>query len=171
MPSTSSSASPRPRAMRMMQTSVQIDVTALAPRVSCPTLILHGRDDGRIPFEEGRIMASLIPGARFVPLASRNHILLDSEPAWSRFLEEVDAFLASTAGNGAFAALTARERELLEYLARGLDNHQIAAHLELSEKTVRNMVSSILAKLEIESRSAAIVRARDAGFGQGRSES
>jgi pimeloyl-ACP methyl ester carboxylesterase/DNA-binding CsgD family transcriptional regulator len=152
-------------AIRMMQASVQIDVTPLAPRVSCPTLILHARDDGRIPFEEGRIMASLIPGARFVPLESRNHILLESEPAWGRFLEEVNAFLPAGSGDGAFAGLSARERELLEYLARGLDNHQIAAHLALSEKTVRNMVSSVLAKLEVETRSAAIVRAREAGFG------
>ena len=79
------------------------------------------------------------------------------------------AFLPPASGDSAFAGLTGRERELLEFLARGLDNHQIAAHLDLSEKTVRNMVSSILAKLEVESRSAAIVRARTAGFGQGAS--
>ena len=70
---------------------------------------------------------------------------------------------ATTAGHGP-CALT-RASPSCSNLARGLDNHQIAAHLELSEKTVRNMVSSILAKLEIESRSAAIVRARMAGFG------
>jgi DNA-binding NarL/FixJ family response regulator len=122
-------------------------------------------DDGRIPFEEGRIMASLIPGARFVPLASPNHVLLANEPAWGRFLEEVDAFLPGAPGSAEFGGLTARERDVLQHLARGLDNHQIAAHLELSEKTVRNMVSTILAKLEVESRSAAIVRAREAGFG------
>jgi pimeloyl-ACP methyl ester carboxylesterase/DNA-binding CsgD family transcriptional regulator len=153
-------------AVRTLQASVQVDVSEHARRISCPTLILHARDDGRVPFEEGRILASLIPGARFVPLASRNHILLESEPAWKRFVEEVEAFLPS-AGKGEFGGLTARERELLEYLARGLDNHQIAAHLALSEKTVRNMLSSVLAKLELESRSAAIVRAREAGFGQG----
>ena len=56
---------------------------------------------------------------------------------------------------------------MMELLARGLDNHQIAAHLDLSEKTVRNMVSSVLAKLGFESRSQAIVRARDAGYGVG----
>jgi pimeloyl-ACP methyl ester carboxylesterase/DNA-binding CsgD family transcriptional regulator len=152
-------------AVRTVQVSMQIDVTEQARRISCPTLILHARDDERVAFEEGRILASLIPGARFAPLASRNHILLESEPAWKRFLEEVDAFLPSAPGNGAFADLTARERELLEYLARGLDNHQIAAHLELSEKTVRNMVSSVFAKLGVESRSQAIVRAREEGFG------
>jgi pimeloyl-ACP methyl ester carboxylesterase/DNA-binding CsgD family transcriptional regulator len=152
-------------AVRILQASSQIDVTALAPQVSCPTLVMHARGDARIPFEEGRLFASLIPGARFVPLESRNHILLQDEPAWPRFLEELDAFLPSGSAQGAFAELTSREREVLEFLARGLDNHQIAAHLALSEKTVRNMVSSILAKLEVESRSAAIVRARTAGFG------
>jgi pimeloyl-ACP methyl ester carboxylesterase/DNA-binding CsgD family transcriptional regulator len=154
-------------AIRTMQVSVQVDVTDIAPRITCPTLILHARGEQRIPFEEGRLFASLIPGARFVPLTSRNHILLESEPAWPRFLEEVEAFLPSAAASGAFVELTARERELLEFLARGLDNHQIAAHLDLSEKTVRNHVSAIFAKLGVDSRAQAIVRAREAGFGAG----
>ena len=156
-------------AVRIMQVSVQIDVTHLAPGVSCPTLILHARDDGRIPFEEGRLLASLIPGARFVPLASRNHILLANEPAWPVFLREVDAFLGDgdKAKPKPLADLTPREVELVELLARGLDNHQIAAHLDLSEKTVRNMVSSVLDKLGVESRAQAIVRAREAGYGVG----
>ena len=152
-------------ALRIMQVSIQVDVTGLARAVECPTLIMHATEDGRIPFEEGRVLASLIPGARFVPLESRNHILLEGEPAWRRFLDETEEFLAPAGGAGAFAELTARERELLELLARGLDNHQIAAHLELSEKTVRNMVSSVFAKLGVESRSQAIVRAREKGFG------
>ncbi len=152
-------------AVRILQASSQIDVTALAPRISCPTLVLHARDDARVPFEEGRLFASLIPDARFVPLASRNHILLESEPAWKHFLEEVRAFLPTASGDSAFAGLTGRERELLEFLARGLDNHQIAAHLDLSEKTVRNMVSAVFDKLGVESRAQAIVKAREAGFG------
>jgi DNA-binding NarL/FixJ family response regulator len=147
-----------------MQTANQIDVTEDARRVSCPTLVLHGRQDERVPFEEGRLLATLIPGARFVPLESRNHILLADEPAFAQFVEELAAFLPS-AGSAAFMELTARERQLLEHLARGLDNHQIAAHLELSEKTVRNHVSSIFAKLGVESRAQAIVMAREAGFG------
>ena len=155
-------------AIRIMQVSVQIDVTRCAERIACPTLILHARNDARIPFEEGRLIASLVPGAKFVPLASRNHILLETEPAWQVFLREVDAFLGD-AVSARLAAdnLTPRERELVELLARGLDNHQIAAHLELSEKTVRNMVSSVLAKMEVETRAQAIVRAREAGFGVG----
>ena len=152
----------------MMQVSIQIDVTEQARAITHPTLILHATEDGRIPFEEGRVLAGLIPDARFVPLESHNHVLLRDEPAWTRFLEEVEGFLTREAtGSNAFTALTAREREMMELLARGLDNHQIAAHLDLSEKTVRNMVSSVLAKLGFESRSQAIVRARDAGYGVG----
>jgi pimeloyl-ACP methyl ester carboxylesterase/DNA-binding CsgD family transcriptional regulator len=152
-------------ARRALETSAQVDVTDLAPRVACPTLVMHGRQDGRVAFDQGEVFASLIPGARFVPLESRNHILMAGEPAWARFLAEIEAFLPRGGAEPAFAALTARERDVLEQLARGLDNHQIAARLELSEKTVRNHVSSVLAKLAVESRAQAIVRAREAGFG------
>jgi DNA-binding NarL/FixJ family response regulator len=73
------------------------------------------------------------------------------------------------AGAPAGGSRTSRhaENELLEFLARGLDNHQIAAHLGLSEKTVRNMLSSVLDKMGVESRAQAIVRAREAGYGVG----
>jgi pimeloyl-ACP methyl ester carboxylesterase/DNA-binding CsgD family transcriptional regulator len=151
-------------AVRCMRVMDQVDMTEVLPRVACPTLVMHTRHDRNVPFEEGRLFATLIPGARFVPLDGRDHILLANDAAWRQFLEEIRAFLH--ASRAAFPELTGRERELLEFLARGLDNHQIAAHLDLSEKTVRNMVSSILGKLEVESRSAAIVRARTAGFGQ-----
>jgi len=145
----------------------EIDVTGIAPQVACPTLVLHPDRDARVPFEEGRLIAGLIPGARFVPLDSRNHILLEHESAWRRWLDEVRSFLpAGPAGGPAFAGLTPREAELLELLAQGLDNAQIAARLELSEKTVRNRITGIFVKLEVENRSQAIVRARDAGFGR-----
>jgi DNA-binding NarL/FixJ family response regulator len=127
--------------------------------------VLHGRDDKRIPFEEGRLLSALIPGSRFVPLDSCNHILFEREAAFNTFLAEMEAFLRQGDASPGFAGLTARERELVELLARGLDNHQIAAHMDLSEKTVRNHVSSVFTKLGVESRSQAIVRAREAGFG------
>lgn len=154
-------------AARFMRTVDEIDVTALAPNVSCPTLVLHANQDARAPFDEGRLLASLIPGAHFVPLQSRNHILLENEPAWKQWLAEVRAFLPAAAFVGAaFAALTARERDLIELIAQGLDNAQIAARLALSEKTVRNHITHIFDKLQVENRSQAIVRARDAGFGR-----
>jgi pimeloyl-ACP methyl ester carboxylesterase/transcriptional regulator with XRE-family HTH domain len=75
----------------------QLDVRDLATRVTTPTLVLHTRDDAAEPFEEGRRLAALIPGARFIPLEGKNHLLLESEPAWQRFLAEVDRFLGGPA--------------------------------------------------------------------------
>jgi pimeloyl-ACP methyl ester carboxylesterase/DNA-binding CsgD family transcriptional regulator len=157
-------------AARFFRVLNEIDVTELARRVACPTLVLHSRQDGRVPFEEGRLVASLIPGARFVSLESRNHLVLEHEPAWKRWFEEVRAFLPSgPAGGAAFMGLTPRERELVELVARGLDNAQCAAQLGVSEKTVRNHVTSLYAKLEVENRARLIVLAREAGFGGERS--
>lgn len=84
-------------AVRLISTSGEIDVRSLAPRVRTPTLVLHATGDAVVPFEQGRMLASLIPGARFVPLEGRNHVLLESEPAWPRFLEEVRGFLSQEA--------------------------------------------------------------------------
>ena len=80
-------------AARLMESWAEIDVTDDATRVTAPTLVLHARDELRIPLEEARRLATLIPGARFVPLASRNHLLRADEPAWDQFLSEVEAFL------------------------------------------------------------------------------
>ncbi len=80
-------------AARFMEAFGRVDVRDLCPRVRVPTLILHARGDLRVPFEAARELAGLIPDSRLVPLDSRNHILRADEPAWPRFLEEVDAFL------------------------------------------------------------------------------
>ncbi len=80
---------------RLLSTSATIDVTRLAPQVRAPTLVLHATGDAVAPFDQGRKVASLIPGARFVPLESKNHILLETEPAWMRFVDEVGRFLRS----------------------------------------------------------------------------
>lgn len=78
--------------------------------------------------------------------------------------------LAAAVGSGtaprqAFPQLTAREREVLELVARGYDNARIGRHLGLSEKTVRNNVSIVLAKLPAATRAEAVAAARDAGLG------
>ena len=70
------------------------------------------------------------------------------------------------AGGAEFVSLTPRERDLVELIAQGRDNAQAAARLGLSEKTVRNHITSIFAKLGVENRSQAIVLARNAGFGR-----
>lgn len=94
------SASPE-NAVRLGHAFGAIDVTGLLPRVRVPTLVLHVRDDAVVPFAQGRRLAMTIPGARFVPLEGRNHILLEHEPAWARFLEEVRAFLSEETGDAA----------------------------------------------------------------------
>lgn len=156
-------------AARIVRAFYTIDVGAAAGRIRCPTLVLHSRGDRRVPLEEGRRLAALIPEARFVALDTDNHILLPDEPAWQRYYEEVTAFLPrASAGTPPLAldALTPREVEILERIAQGMDNMQIAAHLSLSEKTVRNHITRIFDKLELDSRARAIVRAREAGLGE-----
>jgi pimeloyl-ACP methyl ester carboxylesterase/DNA-binding CsgD family transcriptional regulator len=159
-------------AVRLLRAAGDIDITRSAPRVRCPTLVFHPREDRAAPFEEGRALARLIPGARLVTLNSANHALVDDEPAWQDFVEELRAFVPGGPGAfwvlpeaGVLADLTAREAEVLERIAQGLDNAQIAAHLDLSEKTVRNHITHIFDKLSVENRGQAIVRAREAGLG------
>jgi DNA-binding NarL/FixJ family response regulator len=65
-----------------------------------------------------------------------------------------------------FPELTQREREVLDLVAAGCGNHEIAHRLELSEKTVRNNVSAIIFKLQVRDRAAAVAKARDAGLGK-----
>jgi DNA-binding CsgD family transcriptional regulator len=158
-------------AARLIASFGPIDVTDVAPQVRCPTLVLHARNDARVPFEEGRIVAGLIPGARFVPIEGRNHVLLEGEPAFAQVFAALNEFLLpgtkDARREGAFPDLTPREREILELVARGLDNSQIGARLDLSEKTVRNNVSRIFDKLGVPTRAQAIVRAREAGFASG----
>lgn len=84
-------------AVRLQWAMGDIDVTDLLPLVTVPTLVLHARGDMRCPFDEGRNLAATIPGSRFVALDSRNHLLLEHEPAWGRFLLEVRSFLGVNA--------------------------------------------------------------------------
>jgi pimeloyl-ACP methyl ester carboxylesterase len=81
-------------AVRNFKVNGDMDVTDLLGKVTVPTLVMHARDDARVPFDAGRRMAAGIPGARFVSLPSRNHLILEDEPAFGRFLQEIRAFLA-----------------------------------------------------------------------------
>lgn len=80
-------------AARIMAAAGLLDVVDIAPQVCAPTLVLHARGDRRAPLEQGRLLAALIPNAQLVTLDSSNHILQEGEPAWRRFLDEVDTFL------------------------------------------------------------------------------
>lgn len=145
-------------AARTLEAFYNVDVSALASQVRAPTLVMHSRGDARVPFDEGRKLAAMIPGARFVPLESRNHVLLENEASWPVFMAEVRDFLGSSAPDVTEPApLTPAEREVLRLVAQGLDNGAIAHQLQKSEKTVRNQVSSIFDKLGVRTRAEAIV--------------
>lgn len=154
-------------AARLLPLSWHLDLTETARALTVPTLVLHAQGDRVVPIEEGRSLAGLIPGSRFVQLEGENHMPLAGEPAWLRLQEEMRAFL----GDGRsvrtlpLSELTGRELEVLECIARGLDNGEIAAALGLSEKTVRNHVTRVFDKIGAEHRYQAIVLAREAGLG------
>lgn len=145
----------------LMTARGNIDVRGLLPQVRVPTLVLHSDRDQVVPLEQGRYLASHIPGARFVLLESRNHVLLEDEPAWRQFQRSVLEFTGHPANRHAVSApgvdLTARERNLLVLLHEGRTNAQIAASLGIAEKTVRNHFSSVYRKLGVHNRVEALV--------------
>jgi pimeloyl-ACP methyl ester carboxylesterase/DNA-binding CsgD family transcriptional regulator len=160
-------------AAALLASFYEIDVATWAAQVRCPTLVLHARDDLRVPFELGLRVAEAIPGAEFVALDSRNHILLDHQPAWHHFFEAMEAFFErhrEVTSPGLPDDLTPAERRVLDLLAAGLDNGQIATRLGLAPKTVRNHINHIFAKLDVPDRAKAIVRARESGLGRAGAE-
>lgn len=162
------STSPR-IATRLWTEFGTLDVRDLVSRVECPTLVLHVRKDEVVPFEAGRALAASLPDAHFVALEGRNHVILEEEPAWDRFLSEVRSFLGTPdpPGSAAFAdRLTEREHQVLDLLAAGRSNGEIARSLSIKTKTVKNHVTRIYSKLSVSTRPEAIVLAREAGLGQ-----
>ncbi len=161
-------ASPE-NAIRLQTAMAHIDVTDLLPRISVPTLVLHCQDDARVPFEEGRRMAALIPNARFVPLEGQNHLPQPEDPCWEPIIAEVCRFLGSRTDGTAVDApalsvrpgrlgdahaglLTPRELEVTGLIARGRSNREIAEALVIAERTAESHVQHILDKLECSSR-------------------
>jgi pimeloyl-ACP methyl ester carboxylesterase/DNA-binding CsgD family transcriptional regulator len=145
-------------AVRFRQARHGIDVTDLLAQLNLPTLVLHARDERMNEFEEGRNLAARIPNARLAALDSANHILLEGEPAWPVFLEEVTAFLGpdavGTRSPDAVRTLTGRERDVLKLAATGEDNDGIAATLGLSTRTVERHLQNAYLKLGVSGRSA-----------------
>jgi pimeloyl-ACP methyl ester carboxylesterase/DNA-binding SARP family transcriptional activator len=80
-------------AVRLQDTVGVVDVRARLPLVRVPTLVIHSREDARIPHARGRELAGGIPNARFVTLESRNHLILEHEPEFPRFLALIRDFL------------------------------------------------------------------------------
>jgi DNA-binding NarL/FixJ family response regulator len=160
-------------AIELFQIAWETDVREAAQKIRCPVLIVHPERDLTSPIEQGRLLASIIPDCRFVQLDSENHMLLADEPAWARLYAEVNDFLVEPIGdrppcrnNLALATLTPRERAVLEGIAKGLDNSELAVSLKISEKTVRNHITRVFDKICVEHRYQAIVLAREAGLGR-----
>jgi pimeloyl-ACP methyl ester carboxylesterase/DNA-binding CsgD family transcriptional regulator len=155
-------------AAQLLEARAEIDVADLLAAVQVPTLVLHAREDDVTPISAGRALAAGIPGAEFVELDSKNHVLLENEPAWERFRQAVLEFCGLEGVRGgedpAFAQLSPREREVLVLMTQGYGNAQIADHLAISEKTVRNHVSNLFDKLGVWTRAQAIVFAHERGF-------
>lgn len=149
------------RAAAISLARAHLDVRALLPQLKVPTLVLHSDGDLAVPHSSGLALAAAIPGARFETLRSSNHLPPASDPAFGRLADAIDEFIQPAQR---LPQLTTREGELAALVARGLDNQQIAAHMGLAEKTVRNMLGGLYTKLGAESRAMAVVRARDLGL-------
>lgn len=90
------SVSPK-NAVRLESEMHRIDVRDSAQQITVPTLVLHSREDQAVPFEEGRLLASLIPKAQFVALESKNHLLREDEAGWPKFVAALRGFLGEDA--------------------------------------------------------------------------
>jgi pimeloyl-ACP methyl ester carboxylesterase/DNA-binding CsgD family transcriptional regulator len=159
-------------AMEMERSYNHVDVRELAKTIKVPTMVIHAKNDAAVTFKWGREVAAYIPGARFAILDSKNHVLMQTEPAWNYFWNEFYGFLGVDSVSKAevsvedkvWSELSARERDVLRLLAEGYNNLEISQKLVLSEKTVRNYVSKIYEKLQVYSRGEAIVLARKLGL-------
>lgn len=86
------SSSPE-NAARLIGMLGTVDVTDQLERIAVPTLVMHSRDDAWVPCEHGRAIAASIPKARFVSIASENHVVMPNEPEWERYVRELVDFL------------------------------------------------------------------------------
>lgn len=80
-------------AVRIDHALGEIDITDELPHVKAPAIVIHCRDDSVVPFREGQRLARFLPGARFVALEGRSHVVLESEPIWQRYRDEIHNFL------------------------------------------------------------------------------
>jgi DNA-binding NarL/FixJ family response regulator len=129
--------------------------------------------------DDGSVLAAMRAGARGYLLKGATHAEMarairavgEGEAIFSpgiaaRLMEFFASFRPAVMPQ-AFPELTEREREILDLIAQGHKNPDIAARLVLSPKTVRNHVTNILSKLQVADRAEAIIRAREAGLGLG----
>jgi len=147
-----------------LELNLVADLRPLLPHVQTPSLVLHRRGDRAVPIARGRELASLLPNARFVPLAGDSHLPWRDDRR--ELMRALAGFLhgdAAPEGNGD-SPLSSREAEVLRLVSTGMSNREIAATLVLSEHTVHRHVANILRKLALSSRAAAAAQAARAGI-------
>jgi len=144
-------------------------IVASAPHIAVLVLTMHEDDESVFAAIQAGARGYLVKGARQAELLRAVRAVAEGGavfgPAIARRMVDFFAAAARAASTAAFPDLTARERQILDLVARGRSNPQIAAQLVLSTKTVRNNVSSIFTKLQVVDRAQAIVKAREAGIG------
>lgn len=151
---------------------IEVTRAVLKEHPDLPVLVLTMHDDDESVYGALRAGARgyLLKGADSTELVSTLLTLASGGTAFGPSVARriVGTFLQASEkfARGSFPDLTTRERQVLDRIAAGHRNSTIASELGMSEKTVRNHLSNILTKLQVEDRSAAIVRAREAGLGQ-----
>jgi DNA-binding NarL/FixJ family response regulator len=145
------------------------DIVSAAPHIAVLVLTMHEDDDSVFSAVRAGARGYLVKGARQAELLRALRTVADGGavfgPAIARRMIGFFEAAASAASATPFPDLTMREREILDLVARGWSNQQIAAQLDLSIKTVRNHVSSVFTKIQVVDRAQAIVKAREAGIG------
>jgi len=145
------------------------DIVSAAPHIAVLVLTMHEDDDSVFSAVRAGARGYLVKGARQAELLRALRTVADGGavfgPAIARRMIGLFEAAASAASATPFPDLTMREREILDLVARGRSNQQIAAQLDLSIKTVRNHVSSVFTKIQVVDRAQAILKAREAGIG------
>src|SRR4029077_3778562 len=135
-------------AARLLEEYYATDIRALLPAIAAPTAVLHREADRGTPFELGREVAALIPGATLIPLPGSSHLFYHGD--WQAVAEAVVDFLAERAGEQ--PQLTQRELQVAELVAEGLTNQAIASRLSIAPRTAETHVENIRRKLQVNSR-------------------
>jgi pimeloyl-ACP methyl ester carboxylesterase/DNA-binding CsgD family transcriptional regulator len=147
----------------------RLDVRDRLPLVRSPTWVVHRRDDRAVPYRLGREVAAAIPGATFIPLQGSAHFPWHGDAdavvrACREALGPATALPSPPTSSAHEQVLSAREREILVCIARGLSDREIAEHLVLSSHTVHRHVANIRRKLGRTSRTAAVAEAARLGI-------
>jgi pimeloyl-ACP methyl ester carboxylesterase/DNA-binding CsgD family transcriptional regulator len=135
-------------AAKLLEVYYDTDIRSLLPSIRTPTTVLHREDDRGTPFELGREVAALVPGATLIPLPGSSHLFYDGD--WTAVLDAVLSSLGPSTNGG--PRLTRREREVAELVTAGLTNQAIAGRLSVAPRTIETHVENIRRKLEVSSR-------------------